>query len=76
VSRANERPHLCSPFDLLDGIDLAAAAPFLFSAEFALPSMQMSNPSARFWNVLSSGLELLRSMYDVIIIDTPLRFRM
>lgn len=54
-----------------DGIDLIAAAPFLFSAEFALPSMQMSNPSARFWNVLSSGLEPLRSMYDVIIIDTP-----
>lgn len=54
-----------------DGIDLVAAAPFLFSAEFALPSMQMRDPHARFWNVLRSGLEPVRDLYDVIVIDTP-----
>lgn len=54
-----------------DGIDLVAAAPFLFSAEFALPSMQMRNTAAKFWNVLNVGLESIRDLYDIIIIDTP-----
>lgn len=54
-----------------DGIDLVAAAPFLFSAEFALPSMQMRDPQARFWNVLRDGLEPVRDLYDVIVVDTP-----
>ena len=54
-----------------DGIDLVAAAPFLFSAEFALPSMQMRDTGARFWNVLNAGLEPIRDLYEVIIIDTP-----
>lgn len=54
-----------------DGLDLVAAAPFLFSAEFALPSMQMRDTSARFWNVLNAGLEPVRDLYDVIVIDTP-----
>ncbi len=54
-----------------DGIDLVAAAPFLFSAEFARPSMQMRDSSARFWSVLADGLEPVRDLYDVIVIDTP-----
>ena len=54
-----------------DGIDLVAAAPFLFSAEFALPARQMSDPGARFWNVLNAGLEPIRDLYDVIVMDTP-----
>lgn len=54
-----------------NGIDLVAAAPFLFSAEFALPSMQMRDTTARFWNVLNAGIESVRDLYDVIIIDTP-----
>ena len=54
-----------------DGIDLVAAAPFLFSAEFALPARQMRDPNARFWDVLNVGLEQVRSLYDVIVIDTP-----
>jgi chromosome partitioning protein len=54
-----------------DGIDLVAAAPFLFSAEFALPSMQMHNPESEFWNVLNAGIESVRDLYDVIVIDTP-----
>ena len=54
-----------------DGIDLVAAAPFLFSAEFALPARQMQNPGARFWDVLNAGLEPVRHLYDVIVIDTP-----
>lgn len=54
-----------------DGIDLVAAAPFLFSAEFALPSMQMRDSAARFWSVLADGLEPVRDLYDVIVIDTP-----
>lgn len=54
-----------------DGIDLVAAAPALFSAEFMLPARQMKDPSFRFWDVLNMGLEDVRDDYDVIIIDTP-----
>ena len=54
-----------------DGLDLVAAAPFLFGAEFALPARQMNDPQARFWDVLNAGLESVRHLYDVIIIDTP-----
>ena len=54
-----------------DGIDLVAAAPFLFSAEFALPARQMQEPGAKFWDVLNVGLESVRDLYDVIVIDTP-----
>jgi len=54
-----------------DGIDLVAAAPFLFSAEFALPARQMQEPGAKFWDVLNEGLETVRDIYDVIVIDTP-----
>ena len=54
-----------------DGIDLVAAAPFLFSAEFALPARQMQESGAEFWNVLNEGLESVRDLYDVIVIDTP-----
>lgn len=54
-----------------DGIDLVAAAPFLFSAEFALPARQMQEPGAKFWDVLNVGLDSVRDLYDVIVIDTP-----
>lgn len=54
-----------------EGIDLVAAAPFLFSAEFALPARQMRDPTSRFWDVLNAGLESVRGLYDVIVIDTP-----
>ena len=54
-----------------DGIDLVAAAPFLFSAEFALPARQMKDAAVRFWAVLTDGLEPIRDLYDAIIIDTP-----
>lgn len=54
-----------------DGIDLVAAAPALFSAEFMLPARQMKDPSFQFWEVLNLGLESVREDYDVIIIDTP-----
>lgn len=54
-----------------DGLDLVAAAPFLFSAEFSLPARQMSDPTFRFWDVLNAGLEPVRNLYDIIVIDTP-----
>jgi chromosome partitioning protein len=54
-----------------NGLDLVAAAPFLFSAEFSLPARQMREPGAKFWNVLNAGLESVRDLYDVIVIDTP-----
>jgi chromosome partitioning protein len=54
-----------------DGIDLVAAAPFLFGAEFVLPSRQLRDGSTRFWTVLSDALESVRDIYDVIVIDTP-----
>jgi chromosome partitioning protein len=54
-----------------DGIDLVAAASFLFSAEFTLPAKQSRDPKFEFWNVLNYGIDTARLEYDVIIIDTP-----
>lgn len=54
-----------------DGIDLVAAAPLLFNAEFILPSRQKDEDGFEFWNVLSNGLEPACDVYDFVIIDTP-----
>lgn len=54
-----------------DGIDLVAAASFLFSAEFVLPAKQSKDSTFEFWNVLNYGIERARLEYDVILIDTP-----
>lgn len=54
-----------------DGIDLIAAAPLLFSAEFVLPARQRADQAFEFWKVLDLGLDAVRDEYDVIIIDTP-----
>lgn len=54
-----------------DGIDLIAAAPFLFNAEFILPARQTRVPGFQFWRVLDNGLDEVREHYDVILIDTP-----
>ena len=54
-----------------NGIDLVAAAPLLFGAEFALPSRQQTEDGFQFWNVLNLSLEEARETYDVIIFDTP-----
>lgn len=54
-----------------DGIDLVAAAPLLFGAEFALPARQSQEPGFEFWRVLDLGIDDVRSEYDVIVIDTP-----
>lgn len=54
-----------------DGIDLVAAAPVLFGAEFALPARQTQEPGFEFWNVLNYGIDDVRGEYDVIVIDTP-----
>lgn len=53
------------------GIDLVAAAPCLFGAEFALPARQTQEPNFEFWNVLNLGIDDVRQDYDVIIIDSP-----
>ena len=54
-----------------DGIDLVAAAPILFGAEFALPARQTKEAGFEFWRVLDLGIDDVRDEYDVIIIDTP-----
>jgi len=54
-----------------DGIDLIPAMNGLFSAEFDLPSRQMTSKGFEFWNVLHNGIDTARLNYDVIIIDTP-----
>lgn len=54
-----------------EGIDLIAAAPLLFNAEFLLPSRQKTERGFAFWRVLDDGLTAARDVYDVIIIDTP-----
>lgn len=53
------------------GIDIVCASPQLFSAEFELPARQMEDPEVQFWNALNTGLEPVRDLYDVIVIDTP-----
>lgn len=52
------------------GIDLVGANVSLFNAEFALPSRQFEGGQFYFWKVLDEGLDALRDVYDVIIIDT------
>jgi chromosome partitioning protein len=52
-------------------IDLVCAAPLLYGAEFALPARQAKDPGFEFWRVLDRGLDPLREIYDVIVIDTP-----
>jgi chromosome partitioning protein len=55
-----------------DGIDMVAAAPLLFNAEFLLPSRQKTEKDFEFWRVLENGLSAeATDYYDVIIIDTP-----
>lgn len=54
-----------------DGIDLVPAAPVLFNAEFLLPARQKEERDFAFWRVLDAGLEEARSIYDVIVVDTP-----
>ena len=53
-----------------DGIDFVPANTQLFNAEFSLPSRQVEDRSFEFWRVLDRGLEDVRSLYDVILIDT------
>ncbi|MFL9886737.1 AAA family ATPase [Paraburkholderia agricolaris] len=53
-----------------DGLDVIAAHPSLFSAEFYIPSMLKTKPSFQFWAILREGLAPLRSQYDYIILDT------
>ena len=52
------------------GIDIVPANLALYSAEFALPSRQKDSGSFEFWNVLTNGIDIARTKYDVIIIDT------
>jgi chromosome partitioning protein len=52
-------------------IDLVPAAPMLFAAEVAIPSLQPQSGAPSFWTLLERGLEKERQAYDVIVIDTP-----
>jgi chromosome partitioning protein len=54
-----------------DGVDLVAASPMLFGAEFALPARQSKEPGFEFWRVLDLAIDDVRADYDVIVIDTP-----
>lgn len=53
-----------------DGLDLVAAAPTLFAAEFMLPARQLQEPHFSFYDVLNQGLDDVKDDYDVIIVDT------
>lgn len=54
-----------------EGVDLIPACGLVSHADFVLPSMQMSDRTFQFWDVLNQGLEPLLDEYDVIILDTP-----
>jgi ATPases involved in chromosome partitioning len=68
-SEASIRPSIRQTY--WDGIDLVAAAPVLFAAEFALASRQAESADFEVWRVLDEGLQDVRGEYDVIVIDTP-----
>jgi len=52
-------------------IHLIGAAPRISGAQFHLPA-RAKKGDLRFWEVLSNGLDAeIRSLYDVVIIDTP-----
>ena len=53
-----------------DGIDLIAAHPNLFGAEFFIPSEINKDPKFVFWTLLRNGIAPLREKYDYIIMDT------
>jgi chromosome partitioning protein len=52
-------------------LDLIPAMTRLYAAEFKLPARQKDTPDFEFWKVLDLGLDPLRDIYDVIVIDTP-----
>lgn len=53
------------------GIDLIPSAPYLFGADYFLPTKQAREPNFQFWDVLNYAMDPLREKYDVIVIDTP-----
>jgi chromosome partitioning protein len=53
------------------GIDIVAAGPSLYNAEFLLPHRQKTVKGFEFWKVLENSLEEALDIYDVIIIDSP-----
>ena len=53
------------------GIDLVAAGPALYNAEFILPSRQKTEKGFEFWKALELALEPCLDEYDVVIIDSP-----
>lgn len=42
----------------------------LLAAEFALPAQAMRQRGFKFWEVLKTGIEVLRHQFDLIVIDT------
>lgn len=53
------------------GLDLIPSCPALFGADFFLPNKQAKDPDFEFWKVLDDGLQPLKDVYDVILLDTP-----
>ncbi len=51
-------------------LDLIPASSALFVAEFVMPSRRNKDKTYEFWDVLRKGVEPLRELYDVILIDT------
>ncbi len=54
-----------------NGIDIIAAGPALYNAEFFLPSRQKTEVGFEFWKVLGNSLDDALDDYDAIIIDSP-----
>jgi len=51
-------------------LDMIAASPALFSAEFMIPSYVVQNSKFRFWELIANGLKPLTAEYDYVVIDT------
>ena len=70
--RDKDRPNLAQAIQKTywHNLDLIAASSHILGSEFIIPSNAMSIKGYKFWDQLNIGLEPLKEIYDVIVIDS------